>query len=234
MGFLLDDLCRPYEIVTLPNGKNVRVRALSDAELRARDLEATRVSAVMMERLRDPNSREYQSIVLPVLQGDAAVMRQALLAYRSVEAAREVQIEIQPEFIPFPDNASEEEKREVMLRREAQNKEIAEKRAARIAALVEKEKAALSEMDEDKLRDLVSRRSVNGVSDSIWSDEFVIQTIYLSCEVEDGSGRYFVSPDQARGLPRTVRSLLWNKYAEADRIDPFSFASPSPTESLTD
>jgi len=233
MGTFLDDLCRVAKAVELPNGKRLRIRALSDTEQRERDLEALRVSAVFQKALRNEDSREYQAILLPFAESTPEEKRNALTAYRMLSAVREAAQNIRPRFIPFPDNASEDERRDVLNQRLEQMTKITEQRRAETERLVEETKRQVADLNGDGLSALLRKHAISASADGLYTDEFVNQTIYLASETEDGSARFYASPQVVRSLHAKVRNKLFDEYLEVDAVDPFLLTLPPATESST-
>ena len=228
--FLLDDLARVFTEVELPNGRALRVRALSDTELRQRDMEALAVSARLAQRLKDSNTAEYAGVILPLLEAPVEGMRQTLLSFRYLSATREAARSITPQYIPFPEGAEEEERREVVLRREGQMKELAEKRGAEVKRLVDETQVELSALGEEDLTRRIRESAASASADGVFADESVHWTIYMACE-KPGGGRFFGSIEEVRSLGNAVRAMLYLKYNEVDRVDPFHLPSPSVTGS---
>lgn len=231
--YFLNDLCTVCKQYTLPNRVVVSVRALSDVEQRQRELEALRLSATLAERLKDEQSADYQSIILPLLQGEPDALKNNLLAFKRIDATREAALTIRPRYLPFPDNASDEEKRDVVIAREKQNATIAEEKQVYVTKELEKTRLLLETLPDADLRHQLKRYAINGSSYNLYSDEYIRQTVYISTETEDGKRRYFASVDEVRRLNPKVRDFLWRAYVEVDSIDPFNLPSPSVTESLT-
>lgn len=233
MGLFLDRLCRTAKQVTLPNKAEVRVRTLSDVERRDCELHALRESALLVEKLRAQDSKEYQAILLPVRQGGADRIRDSLVAYRRVVFAREVGRDLPMQFIPFPDNAGDEERREVILKRDQAFKDLTERRAKRVDELIEAYRQSLTDKSESDLMALFDRQAADGNANGLYQDEVVRSTVYYATETPDGSKRYFTDLDEVRGLPTRVLTFLYEQYLEADSADPFLLPSPSATESST-
>lgn len=232
-SYWLDDLCRVAQVVDLPNGRRVRVRSLSDVERRACDMDALRTSAVLAEALKDESSKEYQAILLPVIQGGAEKLREALISYRYLSATREMARTIQPDYIPFPDNPSEDERREVITKRGEHLKAISDKRTEGTKLLVDELRVKLEGLGDEDLLLLFKKHASTGNADAMYSDEYVRQAVYVACETEDGSAKFFKSRDEASGVPAKIRTLLWGALIEADTLDPFLLTSRSATESST-
>lgn len=230
---ILDDLCHVCEVVTLPNGRKIRVRAMSDVDRRECELEAMSIAARLVKLLRDDASREYQAILLPQIQGGLERIKSSLAAYRDLSAVREAAREILPEYIPFPDNAQDDEKRDVLLKRTEHLKSINERRIALRKQKVEEFKKSLEAMDEESLTKLFHKNAADGVADSVYMDEYVRYLLYLTCEIEDGTKRFFKSVDEVRSLNPAVRDFLYGEYLKVDSADPFLLQSPSAMESST-
>ena len=229
----LDRLCRTAMEVALPNGEKVRVRVLSDTERRDVELHALRESALLVEKLRKEDSPEYQAILLPVRQGGAERIRESLVAYRRVVFIRESIREIAAQFIPFPDNATDAEKRDVLLRREAQTPELIQKRAEWVDKRLTEYRESLADKAEADLLQLFDKQAADGNANGLYQDEILRATVYYSTETPDGQAHYYASLEEVRGLPTSILTFLHDRYLEVDRVDPFLLPSPSVTESLT-
>ncbi len=230
---MLDDLCHVCEVVTLPNGRKVRVRAMSDVDRRECELEAMSTAARLVKLLRDETSREYQAILLPQIQGGVEKIKASLIAYRDLAAVREAAREILPEYIPFPDNAQDDEKRDVLLQRAEHLRKINERRIELREQKVADFRKSLETMDDESLTKLFHKNAADGVADSLYMDEYVRHLLYMTCETEDGTKRFFKSVEEVRSLNPAVRDFLYGEYLKVDSADPFLLQSPSATESST-
>lgn len=232
-GITLDDLCRAYKVVELPNKAKVRVRVLSDTERRECDMEALRASSLLVKQLRDHDSKEYAALILPTLQRGEEGMKEALCAYRELMAIREVAREITPQYIPFPDDAKEDERRDVIEKRTAQFEEIQTQRIARVKEIVESFRKGLEGKPLDDVTAMIGKYAEEGNADSLFQDEYLRWNIYLSCEKEDGNGKFFANIEAVKSMPQKVKMELFKAYAEVDAVDPFLFNKPSVTDSST-
>lgn len=232
-GITLDDLCRAYKVIELPNGAKVRVRVLSDTERRECDMEALRASSVLVKQLRDKDSKEYAALILPTLQRGLDGMKKALCDYRELMAIREVAREITPNYIPFPDDAKDDERRDVIERRTAHFEEIQKKRLDRVTEIVATFRKSLDDKTVDDITAMIGKYAEDGNADSLFQDEYLRWNIYLSCEKEDGNGKFFANIEAVNSLPQKVKMELFKAYAEVDSVDPFLFNKPSVTDTST-
>lgn len=228
MNLFLDSLFRVATEVTLPGGEVVRVRALSEYELSARERYAQAEAARFVKRVSDENSEEYAALILPLLQSDEQSREIALRIYLRSDAKRMARERHAPKYIPIPDGATEEEERRVLIQREEEIARVEEKRredTEKIYAELEKD---LEKMDGNKILSALREKTIEYAASSIKTRELVAYTIYAATE-RPGGGKRFSSPAEARELPESVRDIIIAAFAEVNNKDPLSLSGQSLT-----
>lgn len=211
----LDDLFRVVDDFTLPGGRVVAIRVLSDSELKIRDEEASRASAAVAREFANVKSKTYKNVVLPLEQeADDDTLRSLLVSIRGTEHRLEAVAMFPLDVIPLPDNASEEEIAEVEDARENDVKYVEETRTEHIKKRVEAYEESLEELDREALITRMRPAVSVPYSMSARQQAFVDWTIYLSTE------KVFPIGDIEQMSPR-VKDALYAKYREVDNIDPF-------------
>lgn len=232
-GLLLDRLCRVYKSSSLPNGDTVRLRCLSDTEKRECELEALYASSKVVQRLRDKSSRDYQAIILKIKMDGVEVMREALVAYFRLHYTRQSFREVKEKFIPFPDNAQDDERRDVLIRRSDQREAIGKQRQEWVAAKVVDYAQSLDGKSEDELGALIDKYAADGNANIFYNEEYVRAAIFYATETSDGTRRFYASLDEVRALPAQIVNALYHDYQGVDGVDPFLLKSPSATDTST-
>ena len=225
----LDRLMRPQKTVDLPNGQQVVVRALAAQELSLRQKAATRAAAVAEAEARKEGTEEYETYILPILTSSIDELRAAYVGYARLDAQTQVFDKIKAEYIPEPDEATPEEQREVVLKREAHLEDVNRRRSEWVEAYVAEAKERAEKLeDEERLRAEIRRRTEKLVADIVYNETYLDQTHYLSVRNPDGTS-YFSTPTEARYLHSAMSNLLAEAFAEVNDIDPLSLNGQSST-----
>lgn len=152
-SFTLDDLFR-VRFSTTFMGRELTLRALSDFDIQARDDFALRAVATERKTLKDPDSDGYA--VFDWLE-DATdeQLRNVILAVEQSSTIRQSFLDIQPQIIPFPDDADEQEKTDVLAQREAEARRVEDERTK----FVEKRVVSIREQAEQLGHDALVKRA---------------------------------------------------------------------------
>ena len=211
----LDDLFRVVDDFTLPGGRVVAIRVLSDSELKIRDDEASRVSAAVAREFANVKSKTYKSVVLPLEQeADDDTVRSLLVSIRATEHHLEAVAMFPLDVIPLPDDASKEEIVEVEDARENDVKLVEEARTEHTKKRVEAYRESLEELDREALIKRLRPAMSVPYSMAARQQAFVDWTIHLSTE------KVFSIGDIEQMNPK-VKDALYVKYREVDDVDPF-------------
>lgn len=213
----LDKLFRAFKPVELPNGETVIVRALSDAERKTKQMATLRAAIRLDQRLDDPESDEYLVYITPVAQLPREELEEIVVEWQKNDLARAAFEQYKNEYLPFPDDATDEEMKDVLGKRkesEAATEQARKdyvKREAKVFA-----KKVQGWTDEVLLKEAVRRKKF-AVSIGERFSEDVYQTIFLGTE-KDGH-RYFSSMDEVRSMHTDVLNRLLESQREVDSLD---------------
>ena len=208
----IDRMLRAYTQVG-----DVTVRALSDLDVRERDRVALEASREEADELRDEKSEKYKKLIAPMLDMNDDEMRAALVAFQGRQYWRDIEAELQYEYIPFPDDATLEERQEVLRKREIHEEEIRGQRAAviakRIATFDEKVQIWTTEV----LRREMQRRAIAAHSMAKYADVWNYATLVLAC-FKDGEPLFETWEGVPEMSSRAVEKLF-TAYREVDSVD---------------
>jgi len=116
----LDRLWRVSQPIEL-GGHKLVIRALSSYEIKCRFDEATLATLQVRKDLKAPDSRYYQLNIQSTLEAATDdELRLLIVRGTSGQATGEAVRDIQPEYVPYPDEASDAERAETLTARQAQ------------------------------------------------------------------------------------------------------------------
>ena len=223
--FRLDDLYNTEAVVTMPDGSEVLVRTLTEAEVSVRDLAATRASKDAEDVLRDEESSEHDELIKPLDGLSREELSAVIMGFAMVAIRREVQEDYPYRYIPFPEDATEEEKEETLRRRDEHEARVRQNRSEELSKRMVQRREELSDLDEEQLHARSVMAMVRAQKLNARIEEFNVQTLYMACRNENG--KPFFDEDIVRrhgtrdGLNDSVYKKLLSVYAELDRADPW-------------
>ena len=221
----IDRMLRAYTQVG-----DVTVRALSDLDVRERDRIALEASREEADELRDEESKKYKELIAPMLDMDDSEMKAAIVAFQGRQYWRDIENELPYDYIPFPDDATLEERQEVLRKREAHEKQVRGDRATviakRIATLDEKVQAWTTEV----LQREMQRRAVAAHSMAKYADVWNYATLVLAC-FKDGKPLFKAWGDVPEMSSRAVEDLF-TAYREVDLVDVWELEKNSLTDTI--
>jgi len=226
-GITVDRLFRVSKDIELL-GHKLKVRALSDLEMQLRHREAMRASVVVERALRDPDSTESLVNLAPLEQSAPDDLKSILVIYHQRETQIKAAREIPLDYLPFPDEATEEEQREVLARRETHAKLIQDKRKASVEQEVESYRKSLEDKSVEWLLAQAKGKTIMANASASFAEEFALHTIYTTLETPEGK-RYFDSLDEVRLVPASVRNLILTTFSEVNDLDPLRLNGQSAT-----
>ena len=215
----IDRLFRVYEEIELPGGVQARVRAMSDYELQLRSKRSLEVSSKAVRELRNPDSGEHFSLIAPLDEATDESLRAICGSYHVRDANQQAARDLQPKYIPFPDDASDEEKRKVIEDREKELSDIRDKRIKKAGELLDAYRKSLESKDRDRLLAEAKRKIEGATADSAYADEYANQTLLICVETPDGKP-YFDGVDEVRLVPSRVQDMILEKVRSVNEIDP--------------
>lgn len=208
----IDRMLRAYTQVG-----DVTVRALSDLDVRERDRIALEASREKADELRDEQSEEYKELIAPMLDMDDSEMKAAIVAFQGRQYWRDIEAELQYEYIPFPDDATLEERQEVLRKREVHEEQVRKERATviakRIATFDEKVQIWTTEV----LQREMQRRAVAAHSMAKYADVWNYATLVLAC-FRNGKPLFETWEDVPEMSSRAVEGLF-TAYRKVDSVD---------------
>ena len=218
MGYDLDQFFRVKSEIELPGGVKCYLRTLADYEVRERQDRAVLASKKRRDELRDPDSELYKTYIAAIEFATDEDLRASIMALETREITRQVLEEIQPRYIAFPDDATLEEKHEVIGKREKEEKAVRPKRDKAIKARV---KALEKDLGKRKRNYLVNRMRVAQENARVLQ-EFVMAfdrlTVYYSCfKDKRRKERLFKSPEEVGQLSPVVINVLLDQYGRIDQ-----------------
>ena len=213
----LDSLFRASQSVELPDGVVVQVRALGDAERRSRTMASLRASIRLDEKLEDTNSDEYMVYLLPLKKSSRDELLEIVQTWRENEASRTATDEVPDEYIPFPTNASDEEMKAVLLKRNVSEKDIQKRREDYVKKQGKLLRKTAEKWDDDKLLQEAIARKKTLIALNETVNENAYQSVFIATE-KDGK-RYFNSIEDVRGMNSDVLVRLFVAQQEVDSLD---------------
>lgn len=227
--FRLDDLYNVEAEVSLPDGSAVVVRVLTEAEVQERDQAALEAYAKVREEMTDEEGEMHQKVIAPLLKEDtprealiwaAAAVQQTRLG---LEAARQYPMQ----FFPFPENASTEERIDVMRQQDKHEASVRQARAESVERKIQAYVEGLQERDDAALRRIATQSLIEGRCEVARAEEFQVQTVHLATREGDSKGppRWPVETVRQHGkkggLSDRVYSEILAIYFRLDTADPW-------------
>lgn len=218
MGYDLDDFFRVTTKLELPGGKTLYLRALSDWETRQRTEAALVASTKRRRELRDSESVAHATYIEPIEFGIEEDLRNTIAVLESRNVATDVVDEMPVPYIPFPDDASLEERQDVVEKREQAEKNTEKDRKKAIKARVKKIEKHLAKKKKAYLVGRCKTAQINAQALVAYVEEFNRQGVFYSCfKDENRAERFFESPEETSNLPPLIYDKLLAEYATIDR-----------------
>jgi hypothetical protein len=198
---------------------DITVRALSDLDVRERDRVALEESRKEADRLRDEQSDGYGELIAPMLEMSEDEMRAAVVAFQGRQFWRDIEDELPFQYIPFPDEATLEERQEVLRKREAHEEEIRQERTEVIAKRLVAFNDKVQNWTLEVLKQEVMRRAVAAHSLAKYADVYQYMTLVLAC-LKNGKPLFKKWKDVPEMSSRALEKLF-AAYREVDSVDPW-------------
>ena len=222
-GFSVDRLFRSVKEIELV-GRKIKVRALSDVERQGRYRQALLARVSALEALKKPDTDEYRIVYSPLEEASDEELRATLFAFKRRELVLEADEKIQPEYLPFPDNADRSEEGEVLQKRKEQEQVIQNKRADYIKEKLEAYEAVLKETARDKLLTEARKVVSENVAENAFQDEYMHQTLWMALD-----GQFTL--EEVKGMSVQAKAALMQAFSEVNDLDPLHSPGPSATAS---
>jgi hypothetical protein len=222
--FKLDDLYNTEAEVALPDGKVILVRTLTDAEVNHRELEAIKAASVVEAEFEDETSQRYKDLIEPLQRLDHDGLVAIIMAVQEVVIREEVVRENPFRYVPFPDDATEDEKRDVMRRREEQEAQVRQRRSEEISRRLSARREEMQILEDDDLMKRAKRALVNTEAFNRRIEEFYTQTVYQSTWL-DSKHPFKLEAVRGHGKRDGLNEKVFRKilevYGEIDTADPW-------------
>lgn len=224
----LDRLFRAEKPVELA-GRQLVVRALSSYEIKCRFDEATLATLQVRRDVKLPDSRYYQLNIQSTLEAASDVeLRELIARGTSGQATGEAVRDIQPEYVPYPDDASDEERAATLIGRQAQLDKAVQLRNEYVvnktqAKLVEVATWARPELEREYIR-----LAIATLLDNTFGE--IYNNAGLLYAVRQANGEpYFASLQEVAECDDRVRARLSIEVRSINEIDPLAWSGPSST-----
>lgn len=226
----LDEFFRVNTEVELPARKGKKekiiVRTLSDVEMQARSDYALSEQARVYAETQNPESDIYKANIAPLEQASDEILINAMADILRVDSIREANELFRIDFYPYPDNATDEEKRETLDRQKKHEEDIYGQRLRLVASREESARKHWADLSHDVLlknaRAAVTR--LYPFKASVEAELYF--TISRACETLDGNPKWTI--EQVKKLSGKMVDSLMAKYREVDAIDPWELTKSQP------
>lgn len=232
---ILDRLFRPTKKISIAD-RPLIVRALSGPEQEARAFYATNQARKLEKELADHESPAYQSRLEFLQEKSVEELALFMTLFHESDIRRDVEKENgTPPFIPIPEEATDEERRETM---DAREKTILETKSKVDDLVKTKTDEYVAKNITGKSRDELLKAAKSEISAPYLNERanmaYVHYSLYASVQKPDGS-RYFESPDDASNLERNTVFTIFDEFKKVNEIDPLAISlnGASSTESPT-
>jgi len=234
----VDALFRATEDFDLPGGQKGMVRALSDSERTHRQRYALLKSLEVERELRDETSDAYKLDIAPLARTESPEALIALVLETKRLGLRREALALYPDrYIPFPEDASDIEEREVLEQRRETEAQIHKRRND----LVEKRLAEIHQKWEDQPIEALRQAAMTSCVDvyareelfraaeiyTVWAGTFV----YEDQENSTNPKRLFKSPESVSEVPTDAIQHLLVKVSAIDSVDVWELQKNSLTGS---
>lgn len=220
----LDRLFRaviPFELAS----QEFTARALSGSERDERSLYATNEARLLEKALKDKESAEYQFHLGYYDHLDESALREFLVLVRRGYLYREAGDKFKLIRHEFPEKATEEEKRDVLNRREEAEAKHNSDIEAWVDKGMEKYQAEVDALPMDEVLSTSQKLARERVLSARANEAYAHYSIWKSIE-QDGKP-YFRTIDEARDVGKEVGLQLYVKVQEVDNIDPLKLNGSS-------
>lgn len=209
------------------------VRALSDLDVQERRKVALLASEEEREELGNKEGDHYKELVVESLEdATEGVLREALLQFAVADLTRDAEDLLPFRFVPFPNDASLEERHGVLRQREEHEAEIRAERLKYVDQRVDKLREKSLAWEYDVLLRETERKIVESWIWAKYTQVFQYQTLVLSC-FKDGAPLFKCWEDVPKNSDKFVKRLF-SAYREVDSVDPWELEKNVLTEPTTD
>lgn len=211
--------------------RRVMAQALSSADLRAQTMAASLAGLRMKQSLADPASETYQALVGSAL---AFASHEQLIewcaGFKLNDLQREAYERHQPVLIPFPDDATEDERMNTLAQREQAAEQLAKVRAEFIEQGLKAYQEQLQAMAPAELEPIYLKQRIDSLINGAWREARENSELLFGVRGLDGEP-YFENLEEVGRLPESVRQYLLAEVRTVNDIDPLTWSSPLLTAS---
>ncbi len=224
----LDRLWRASETIELAGHKLV-IRALSSYEIKCRFDEATLATLQVRKDVKQPDSRYYQLNIQSTLEAATDDELRALVVRgTSGQATGEAVRDIQPEYVAYPDDASDEERADTLAARQAQIDKANKLRTEYVVAKTKAKETEVMVWDRPALEKEYVRLAIATLLDNTWGEVYNNAGLLYAVRKEDGSP-YFASLQDVAECDDRIRQRLSFAVRSINEIDPLGLSGQSST-----
>jgi len=211
-------------------------RVLSDLALQDRDEYAMLAMARRRRELDDPNSNAHELYIKGLEVAPDDELRGIVLLATQTDLQREAIRTIQQAPLPFPDNASDEEKADIVAKREAEPQRVLDEQNAFVTTRIEEFSKSIKDLNHDELVKMAKQKQFEQQARLVSIRAFQDFTVYASVfEDWECTKRYFAKPLQVSELPTEARAAFVIAYFnQVDVISPLDLQRRFMTGDSTD
>lgn len=211
--------------------RHVLVQALSSADLRSQNMAASLAGLRMKQALADPDGDTYQALISASLVfATRDQLAEWCLGFKLSELQRQAYERHEVKFIPFPDDATEQERMDVLAQREQALEQLVTERAKFVKDGLEAYRLELEPLDQAALEKVYVTQRISDLINGAWRTARENTELLLSVRSLDGQP-YFSSLAEVERLPESARQYLLAEARSVNDIDPLTWSLPSSTAS---
>jgi hypothetical protein len=224
--FQLDDLYNICAELPLPGDDVAYVRVLTEPEVQQRDEAAMEAYRVREDELRDEEGDEYKRVIEPLDEAEEDTLVAIILSIEAVRFNLEAIRQHPFRFMPYPDEATPQERADVMRKQDEHEAAVRGTRSRVTNEKIETYRGKLQERDEEKLRRQAINALITAQADTERQKEFQIQTVHLSTRKDSTKGPPYWDLETVRmhgmgGLGEQVYNTVLSTYFQLDNLDPW-------------
>ena len=211
----LDSLFLSSAEIELGNTK-LYLRALSDFDLQARDEYALLALAKKNKELSDPASNDYLRYLGWTDAATDEQLQDMVLRVASYDFQRQALSDIQPKLIPMPDDATDEERADILTKREEESVATQEARKDSVKAKNDALSEELKLLDHWKLLARARRSQANFQERDAYIRAVEQYTLYAICFKDSAcKERLFSKPDDvSESTTPPARQAIMTRFSE--------------------
>lgn len=230
-SYSLDSFYRVQGEFTLPDGKKIYLRSLSDDEQNIRRKAAVVASRNARKELRDDSTAAYADFVQPVEWAEDDDLTETIVALSQQEFQQDATVQFPRRQIPYPDEANLEEQHEVDDGREKHWLEVIEERRKYVEKRTEDFRKKVQKWTREQRVAKCQELQVGNHAVQAYMEEFFDQLVLLGCfSDKKRSKRQFKNSDVKQLDPR-IKDPLLAKLREINELDIFQLQTFSSTAS---